>query len=200
MTNNDNSVNIESGRGRYHHGDLRQAVVLEGLRLLAVRSADDISLREIARNVGVSATAVYRHFPDKQALLVALAMEGGERMAKASQEAVALAGTGIGALDALGVAYVAFALENPALFRLMMANIRLGVDRDDSSEGLWKLFDIIDKVAPFDISPEARRVLIVRAWGLVHGLAMLMLDGHVPSDMALVRRVICQSTETHQNQ
>ncbi len=65
MTYNDNSVNIKS----YHHGDLRSALVEEGLRLLAASDAEHLSLREIARNAGVSATAVYRHFPDKEALL-----------------------------------------------------------------------------------------------------------------------------------
>ncbi|MFT3975751.1 MAG: helix-turn-helix domain-containing protein, partial [Sphingomonas bacterium] len=52
----------------YHHGDLRAALVAEGLLLIEEQGADDLSLRELARRVGVSATAVYRHFPDKAAL------------------------------------------------------------------------------------------------------------------------------------
>ena len=67
----------------YHHGDLRSALVEAGLRLLEARTADDLSLREVARAVGVSATAVYRHFPDKGALMAALAGEGLARLAEA---------------------------------------------------------------------------------------------------------------------
>ncbi len=61
---------------RYHHGDLRPALIEEGLRLIAEGPADVLSLRELARRVGVSATAVYRHFPDKGALMAALAAQG----------------------------------------------------------------------------------------------------------------------------
>ena len=77
MASNDNSVNIKS----YHHGDLRSAAVAEGLRLLQEREADSLSLREIARNVGVSATALYRHFPDRASLLAALANAGYAKLA-----------------------------------------------------------------------------------------------------------------------
>ena len=60
----------------YHHGNLRAALIEAGMALLAARALDDLSLREVARAVGVSATAVYRHFPDKGALMAALAAEG----------------------------------------------------------------------------------------------------------------------------
>jgi AcrR family transcriptional regulator len=69
----------------YHHGDLRQALIEAGLTLLDVRAADALSLREVARAVGVSATAVYRHFPDKGALLDALAAEGLRKLADAQR-------------------------------------------------------------------------------------------------------------------
>ena len=67
----------------YHHGDLRAAAIEAGLTLLEEREADDLGLREVARAVGVSATALYRHFPDKAALLRALASAGLERLAAA---------------------------------------------------------------------------------------------------------------------
>ena len=60
----------------YHHGDLHAALIEAGLKLLGEREADTLGLREVARAVGVSATAVYRHFPDKGALLSAMAREG----------------------------------------------------------------------------------------------------------------------------
>ena len=60
----------------YHHGDLRSALIQAGLTVLAGSDAEHLSLRELARSVGVSPTAVYRHFPDKNALLAALAESG----------------------------------------------------------------------------------------------------------------------------
>ena len=79
MSENDNTVNMKNREGRYHHGDLRSALVEEGLAQLDTKAPEAVSLREIARNVGVSATAVYRHFPDKDALLAALCDVGGRR-------------------------------------------------------------------------------------------------------------------------
>ena len=79
MDSNDNTVNIKRQNQKkptYHHGDLRAALIATALELLEKRDADDIGLREVARHVGVSATAIYRHFPDKDALLLAVAHEG----------------------------------------------------------------------------------------------------------------------------
>ena len=82
MSENDNTVNIKARDGRYHHGDLRTALIEEGLAQLDAKAPAEVSLREIARNVGVSATAVYRHFPDKAALLKALCDVGGTLFGK----------------------------------------------------------------------------------------------------------------------
>ena len=89
MTENDNSVNIAPAHGRdaYHHGDLRSALIEAGMHALSTHSADALSLRALAREVGVSATAVYRHFPDRDALLVALALTGFDQLAAAQQAA-----------------------------------------------------------------------------------------------------------------
>ncbi|MCC2105214.1 MAG: helix-turn-helix transcriptional regulator, partial [Hyphomicrobiales bacterium] len=71
----------------YHHGDLRAALVAEGMRQLGGEGAGDLSLRGVARAVGVSATAVYRHFPDKDALLSAIAEEGFRLLGQAQRAA-----------------------------------------------------------------------------------------------------------------
>ncbi|MCO4091116.1 MAG: helix-turn-helix transcriptional regulator [Sphingorhabdus sp.] len=123
MAKNDTSVNIAPALGRdaYHHGDLRSALIAAGMHALSADSADALSLRALAREVGVSATAVYRHFPDKDALLVALAMTGFDQLA-AAQQAASRSASGQGALAAFsasGAAYVRFAIINQELFRLM---------------------------------------------------------------------------------
>jgi AcrR family transcriptional regulator len=109
-------------KSAYHHGDLRAALIQEGLRLLEERRGDDVGLREVARAAGVSATAVYRHFPDKAALLRALSSEGLARLAEAQRRAFSGAGGGKAGFLATGRAYVAFALANPALFRLAFSS------------------------------------------------------------------------------
>src|SRR3990167_5289972 len=103
----------------YHHGNLREALVAAGLELLESTSADSLSLREIARQAGVSANAVYRHFADKDALLMALATEGFRRLGAAQLVARAESKDAVEVMLNAGRAYIHFARDNPALFRLM---------------------------------------------------------------------------------
>lgn len=181
--------------GRYHHGDLRSALIEEGLAQLDVKAPDAVSLREIARNVGVSATAVYRHFPDKAALLDALCGVGGERLAEAFQEAMSEATDQRAAFRAMGRAYVKFALRNPSIFRLMMTQARKSDGErnalaDATAKPFGMLSETLNALMPADASKKDRKIRRLQAWSMVHGLAMLMLDGQVPADEALVDQVI----------
>ena len=128
----------QSSARPYHHGDLRTALLGEGLRLVEEGGADALSLREVARAAGVSATAVYRHFPDKRALMTALAQEGVRRLGEAQREAAAAAGSGAAAFTATGRAYVRFALANPGLFRLTFTypGIDVGDPTSDAAASL----------------------------------------------------------------
>ncbi|WP_374530941.1 TetR/AcrR family transcriptional regulator [Novosphingobium sp.] len=171
----------------YHHGDLRSALVEAGLKALETTEIEDLSLRQLARDVGVSATAVYRHFPDKRALFSALADAGIERLFHA-QEAAAEAAAPNESFAATGRAYVRFALANPALFRLTFAySCRSGPTVFGNSRAALMLQDYAARIAP---DPEDARTLVMQAWSLVHGLAMLMLDGQLPPEDALIDRVI----------
>jgi AcrR family transcriptional regulator len=191
MAKNGNTVNIESARGnsgeRYHHGDLRAALVEEGLKRLKDGPAEGLSLREIARNVGVSATAVYRHFPDKAALLDALSVEGDARLAEAFEKAMAKEKPGIAAFNAMGRAYVHFALKNPSLFRLMMTSDTKSAGPD--SRGRAMLAKAIAEMSGGK-TQAVLDVRMMRAWAIVHGLAMLMLDGLVPADAKMIEKVL----------
>ncbi len=195
MTENDNSVNISSEKNRYHHGDLRAALIEEGLKLIDAGPAEALSLREIARNAGVSATAVYRHFPDKAALLGALCLEGHAQMAAAFQRAMASAAPGKDAFNAMGRAYVYFALAHPSLFRLMMSQASGPVPAPppgggEGSDGMQILVNAIDGLFGADTPQHVREARRLKAWSLVHGLAMLMLDGQVPAEPALIEAVV----------
>ncbi|HEX4847142.1 MAG TPA: TetR/AcrR family transcriptional regulator, partial [Novosphingobium sp.] len=177
----------------YHHGDLRSALVEAGLRALQTTTIADLSLRQLAREVGVSATAVYRHFPDKQALMQALASEGIEQLGRYQQAAAESAGTNADAFGATGRAYVRFALAHPALFRLIFGEGR-DVGQSIFGENLAAslLRDKALKATGGD--PARAQQLMIQAWAVVHGLAMLMLDGQLPADEAMIDRVIDPET------
>jgi AcrR family transcriptional regulator len=174
----------------YHHGDLRAALVEAGMKHLESGGEADISLRQLAREVGVSATAVYRHFPDKRALLAALAAEGFTLLGQAQRQASEAAGGGSEGFAATGRAYVRFALAHPALFRLTFTHAGIGaasgLGDDDASRMLQ------DYAAQF--GGANAQALALQAWSVAHGLAMLMLDGRVEPDDATIDAVIDAAT------
>lgn len=192
MTRNGNSVNIARDDKAYHHGDLRSALVETGLEMLRNRSVDELSLREMARTVGVSATAVYRHFSDKQALLRALAMEGLDMLARNQKRAASDAGGGREGLVESGLAYVRFAVDHPALFRLIMGKAPavdlLTAPDDRVGEAMRGLRLGIAEVNQG--GEPGSRAEILAAWSMVHGAAMLILDGLVAYDEELVRAML----------
>lgn len=173
----------------YHHGDLHAALIAAGMALLAGGEGDDLSLRELARRVGVSATAVYRHFPDKGALMAALAREGLAMLAADQRVASDKAGGGLAGFGATGAAYVRFALRHPALFRLIFAHPAPPgfANNPLADDAMCMLRDNAAAAAPAGSDPQ---VFALRAWSLVHGMAMLMLDGQVTVDDATIDAVV----------
>mgnify|MGYP005991015425 CR=1 FL=1 len=168
-------------KGGYHHGELREALVAAGLSILEEGGeAASLGLRETARRAGVSAMAPYRHFPDKDALLAAVAVVGFERL-RAALEAADRGGAGSGreALYAQGTAYVAFASAQPGLFRLMFGGARSGGGARppalcDASAAAYAVLS--ERVATLVPAAEAADEAL-RSWALVHGIASLVIDG-----------------------
>ena len=177
-------------KASYHHGDLRTALIAEGLRLLAARDAEDLSLREVARGVGVSATAVYRHFSDKAALMAALAAEGLKILSEVQHAAYDAAGGGVAGFNATGTAYVRFALLHTALFRLIFANPPTGevVELADSPDNAMRfLMKNAAQLAPPGMEP---RIFALKSWSVAHGLAMLIIDGQLHVDDTTIDAVV----------
>ncbi|NNM77420.1 TetR/AcrR family transcriptional regulator [Sphingomonas sp. ID1715] len=179
-------------KSSYHHGDLRRALLDAGLELLQTREAHDLSLREVARAVGVSATAVYRHFPDKDALLDALAAEGLGRLGAAQFEAAQAAGGGEKGFVATGIAYVRFALANPALFRLTFSATAARNILAQPPEHVPDAMAFLRQNARLAAEQTGLdpHVIAVRAWSIAHGLALLMLERQVEADEDLIEAVI----------
>ena len=165
-------------KAAYHHGALRKALVEAALAILS-EGGDPVSfsLREAARRAGVSAMAPYRHFPDKEALLAAVATVGFERLAEA-QERADRHHDRLEAVIGQGVAYVGFACAEPALFRLMFgagAMAKTG-DLGTAAQRSYRLLaDAVVTVAP----PELAELETLRCWSLAHGLAALAVDGQL---------------------
>lgn len=186
------SPNGAPTRGRYHHGDLRNALLETSLALVAEQGVERFSLREAARAVGVSPAAAYRHFEDKDALLDALAHDAFGRLAQAMERAIARVpgepGTparAAAAFMAVGHAYVEFAVQHPSYFRVMFGP--WCAHEDPSEEFARKggdpyqiLMDTLDAlVATGVIEAEARAGAEIAAWAAVHGLAALIVAGSV---------------------
>jgi AcrR family transcriptional regulator len=193
MSDKGNAVNIEPTRRGYHHGDLKAALIAAGIELLKTRSAEALSLREVARAVGVSATAVYRHFPDKQALLYAICEQTSEALARVQIEAMRGAVNTREGFVATGRAYVRFALANPAAFRLMMATRppqrHFGADAELATAAMRVLRENVSALLPDGASPTDHRLAAIHAWSLTHGMAMLMLDGQIPMDEEIIESI-----------
>ncbi|MBL7251017.1 TetR/AcrR family transcriptional regulator [Alcanivorax marinus] len=165
---------------------MRPALVEEGLALLAEKGGDGFSLRELARRVGVTANASYRHFANKEALMLALAAEGFRRLRAAQEAAEAAADSPGRQLLAGGLSYLRFAHANPALFRLMFgaaAAARRGGDDDDpeltdtSNAAFETLRRAVARAGDADEATVRRTAL--RAWAMVHGFSQLLLDGQL---------------------
>lgn len=186
MTKINKTNNAE--KNTYHHGNLRETLINAGLNALKKQDSDDFSLREVARDVGVSATSVYRHFSDKQALIDALCIEGASMLAKSQSEAMNTEGGGQKGLDATGFAYVKFALENPRLFRFMR-NERMKYG-DPSSPAMKELLANVATLLPKGATAEQVKIRAFQAWSVVHGVTMLVLEGGMPNDETLIREVI----------
>jgi AcrR family transcriptional regulator len=162
----------------YHHGDLREALVRAARRILEKEGIARLSLRRVARATGVSPAAPYHHFADKQALLDAIATQGFAALTAEMRARMAKKSDPAGRLDASGISYVVFAVENPTLFQLMF-----GGDRQSSSAkaALNKSREIAYRVlqaAVADASADgtAPPLVCLRLWALVHGIAKLIVE------------------------
>jgi AcrR family transcriptional regulator len=164
----------------YHHDDLRNALIAEALAMLSETGAAKITLRELARRLGVTHTAPYAHFADKNALFESVASAGFERLANALEAARDSTPPDL-ALVAMGTAYVRFARDNVNLYVLMFAGQELACDRVEMDIEGDRAFDIlIDTMTQrFADSGLDIEKLGIGFWSLVHGISMLEIGGRL---------------------
>lgn len=169
----------------YHHGDLQLQAHLLALDTLRTHGDTAISLRALAKQLGVSAPALYRHFSDRETLLAELAIGGFEslrdRLQAVNQDVPRTA------LIEIGLVYVAFAQEEPNLYRLMFGGRVLPKGAHPRLDAAGKgAFQVLESTVARArdlgyLKPSSVSLMTAAAWSLVHGLSQLTIDGHLPS-------------------
>lgn len=166
----------------YHHGDLREALVAAGEEVLAEAGEAGLTLRAVAAKVGVTQAAPYRHFPDKDALLAAIAARGFGEFKVALDEGVARGKQPVEQLLEAGQAYLAFAMKHPArvrvMFRLVAGNEAVPELLATAPSAFNVLIDGVRRCQEAGELPAGDPLpLAMACWSMVHGLALLVLDG-----------------------
>jgi AcrR family transcriptional regulator len=170
----------------YHHGNLRGALLDEALATIRAEGVAGLTLREIGARLGVSRTALYRHFTDKRALLAAVATEGFRTLRLQLVAAWQEGGGGHAALDAMGMAYVRFAVANPAHYRVMFGGFLAPQEGEPefASESAGAFQALVDALVTLQRDAVVRKddtVTMARfIWAVVHGVALLAIDGQLP--------------------
>jgi len=163
---------------RYHHGDLQAALRDEAERILKTRGVAEVSLREVARAVGVSHAAPYRHYANREALLADVAARGFERL-HARFEALPQRPKPAQRFADLLRAYLEFAAAEPAIYRLMFGPELRKADHPPMAQAGFRALDAVRKaIEALDIAMPATAEAMA-AWSLAHGLALLILDRRI---------------------
>lgn len=178
----------------YYAGDLRRDVMQQALTAVAEAGVASVSLRDLARRLGVSHAAPHNHFPDKRALFTALATDGLQRLAATIAEFVERAGEDpLERLAASGRAYLRFAAEHAAAFDVIWRVDVLNVEDSDYRRAAGSLDAgftdiVVAALGRGRLSHEDPAQLVLLAWAFPHGLAMLHSAGAVRSDFPGVAR------------
>lgn len=201
-------------KGRYHHGNLREALVEAAVSLVEEKGPQGLTLRAAARKAGVSQAAPYRHFEDKEALLAAVAEKGFHNMAAFMRKACApYKNDPMKRLNELGVSYVLFSVRHPHMFHVMfgpeVADKKKHEDLHKAAQQTFALLTegIADYLAStedpggFKLGKEAA----LAAWASVHGLSSLIVDGQLEplgikkKDVEQVVRAVISSDQVLQS-
>ena len=193
----------------YHHGNLRQALLEHAVELARAGGPDAVVLRDVQRMAGVSNSAAYRHYADRDALLAAVTAYAETRLADAMVARLSavpqrgpMSKRALGRLNATGQGYIDFALAEPGLYRTAFAHrdsARTGHSRlardAGATVGEHHPFQILircidDLVAAGVLAPERRDGLDEAAWAAVHGLSTLFLDGPLSEADAARKQLI----------
>lgn len=171
--------------GQYHHGDLRRALIDQALRTIDKLGVEGLTLRGVGDALGVSRTALYRHFSDKQALVAAVAREGFRTLRLALVDAWERKGRGRAGFEAMAEAYLQFAVAHPAHYRVMFGRFVESGARDpelieEAKAAFQALVDaLVEQQRDGQVRADDPLMLARFVWSVTHGVAMLVIDGQL---------------------
>jgi AcrR family transcriptional regulator len=174
-------------RKKYHHGDLKNALIKAGVELLAKDGIEGLSLRKVAQRAGVSHNAPYSHFPDKQSLIAAISTEGFKRLYdELDAEILSHPDDPRRQLQEGAWAYVRFAMDNTDTFKIMFSGA-LEKEKEYpafveiSHRTFERVVDVVRACQDAGIlNPTQPEIMAVAVWGQIHGIISLMLEGQIP--------------------
>ncbi len=170
----------------YHHGDLKNALIKAGVEILAKEGVGGLSLRKVALKAGVSHSAPYSHFVDKQALIAAISTEGFrqlyERMSAVAEEYKSRPEK---QLIEVAWAYVQFAMDDPDRFKVMFSGV-LEKEKEYTEfvAESQRNFQLVKMIVEANQASGVLRggssdLVALSAWGIIHGFVMLMFEGQI---------------------
>ena len=185
---------------KYHHGDLKNALIEAGAEILSKEGVNGLSLRKVAGKAGVSHAAPYAHFPDKQTLIAAISTEGYRMLYERIQAAVRRSvGDPARELVEAAWAYVGFAISDPAYFKVTISGV-VEKEKDYPAfvEMSKKTFGLVVRIvedcqAAGILKPGPADVSAVSVWSIVHGIATLLIEdqiSHTVLDRMSVRELL----------
>jgi AcrR family transcriptional regulator len=176
-------------RSHYHHGDLESALISTARKLVKQNGAEHLSLRQVSQEIGVSPSAAYHYFPDRDALLTGLGFSLFEELADFQEKEIAkIPGSSARAarerFRVLGRTYFHWANREPHLFNLMFSDfcsVENGVhNQREESRAFINLTKCLDELYEFDlISAKMRPYGELLSWSVVHGATSLIIGGHL---------------------
>jgi len=185
---------------KYHHGDLKNALIQAGVKILAKEGVGGLSLRKVAKKAGVSHSAPYAHFPDKQSLIAAISTEGFKQLYTELDAAVSPYANDPRRQLAEGIwAYVQFAMNNTDTFNIMFSDV-LEKEKDYPAyvESSRKTFERVVGIVKACqdagvLRPAPAEIMAVSVWGQLHGIISLVLEGqvsHAVLDRFSIREIV----------
>lgn len=172
-------------RRPYHHGNLRRGLIDEALVTIRTEGVERLTLRDIGARLGVSRSALYRHFGDKGALLAAVATEGFRALREQLVAAWEGGGRKRAAFESMGVAYVRFAVANPSHYRVMFGGFidPKASEPELAGEAAGAFQALVDALAALQhdgiVRPDDTVRMARFVWAVVHGVAMLGINGQL---------------------
>ena len=177
---------VADSRASYHHGNLRDALLAEAIRVIEAQGVENVSIRQLAKNLGVSAAAPFRHFADRTALLTAVAEQATENLSQAVGDALAQAAAQSPwqQLLCIGEAYLGWARAHPSHFLVVSdrrlidyeASVTLRMRNEAIRQRMRELLAQATGLGAGAVQPEVC-VLMLRA--MVYGLARMQADGQL---------------------